>query len=556
MKKLFKRRGGLVYAAGMALLVSGPAIAHDGGNDAGTPVCLEANYMVADAQFPPFGTSGPGRVIEQNIITGERGITVNNPFTAANAGTPICPPDLECPGLWKPTGTFSGGQDGHAFITSVSQNALTELHRDGTPIRTLSYRPILGLPAGAAGSNTVPEPLGAQIMPNGNLIQAVCDANFFDIASSDPLAPGEVDPVPTPAIPGLAANQYFPPVASTPARAANSRLLVIDPETMQVIDEYSQPAPGTLGHDLWGCVSDIVFNSEGMFVSLFHGGASVVIDWKDGVEDTSCGIGCNKVKRVKDGKKEMTDSDGDDLFKIGKEKNRSKVKRVIDWVGGPADNPHRRDTLRAQALDESGNFYASNRRRSRECLRGEVPGNAYGLTACNPGVFRQRVSIDQIDKPNDDANFAEDATLALDPGINVIAGMRMGRMSARGCAFVQAEAIANGAVPGSRAVVELCNVETLYVASSATNPGCKVTGPNPANKCFTPGGYVVEYRIDTAHLDGANGKSCTGNPNDGFGPGEGNEGCALPIATFGGVPNGDEKIDPRMLMHIQRTAIQ
>lgn len=560
MKKIFKRTGGLVCGAGIALLVSGPVIAHDGGNDAGTPVCLEANYMVADAQFLPFASAdGPGRVIEQNIITGERGITVNNPFTATNAGTPICPPEMECPGPWKPTGTFSGGQDGHAFITSAGQQALTELHRDGTPIRTLSYRPILGNPTGPAGRGSVPRPLGSQIMPNGNLIQAICDANFFNASNSDPLAPGEVDPSPlatVPAIPGLAANQFFPPVFQTPERAANSRFLVIDPETMQVIDEYSQPAPGELGHDLWGCVSDIVFSSEGMFVSLFHGGATLVIDWKDGVEDTSCGIGCNKVKRRKDGKAEMHDDDGDDLFQIGKNKNRAMVKRVIDWVGGPAGNPHRRDTLRAQALDEAGNFYASNRRRSQECLRGEFGGNPYGKPVCNPGVFRQRISIDLIDQPNDDANFAEDATLALDPGINVIAGIRMGRMSARGCAFVQAEAIANGAVPGSREVVELCNVETLYVASSATNPGCANTGPNPANKCFTPGGYVLEYRIDAAHLDGANGKSCTGDPADGFGPGEGNEGCAKPIATFGGPPNGDDKLDPRMLMHIQRSFIQ
>ncbi len=523
-------------------LASGGAWAHDGSNDAGTPVCLEANYMVADASNAPFGVAGDGRVIEQNIITGERGITVDNPFSAANAGGPICPPGTTCPGTWKPTGVFSGGQDGHAFITSVTQQALTEFHRDGSPIRTLSYRPVIGFPpAGTAVG--LPTPLGTQIMPNGNILQTLCDANFFDAATSDPLLPGEVDPIPTPAIPGIGANQYFPPVDQTDARASNSRILVIDPETMQVIDEYSRPAPGKLGHDLWGCVSDVVFTSEGMIVSLFHGGASLVIDWKAGVEETSCGIGCNN-------------GDGDDVFEIGKNKNRSKVKRIIDWVGGPADNPHRRDTLRAQAVDEAGNFYATNRRRSRECLRGEVPGNAYGKTPCNPGVFRQRVSIDLIDQPNDDANAAEDATLALDPGMNVLAGQRMGRMSKKGCDFVQAEAVANGAVPGSRAVIELCNVETLYLAASAANPGCVNTGPIPANKCFTPGGYVAEYRIDAAHLDGANGKSCTGNPADGFGPGEGNEGCAKPIATFGGPPNGDDKIDPRMLMHIQRTAIQ
>jgi hypothetical protein len=532
-------------AAGTALL-AGAATAHDGGNDAGLPVCLEANYMVADAQFLPFASAnGPGRVIEQNIITGERGITVNNPFTAANAGTPICPPEMECVAgaPWKPTGTFSGGQDGHAFITSAGQQGLTEFHRDGTPIRSLSYRPLLGNPTGPAGRGSVPRPLGTQIMPNGNLIQAICDGNFFNASNSDPLAPGEVDPNPlttNPAIPGLAANQFFPPVFQSPERAANSRFLVIDPETMQVIDEYSRPAKGAPGHDLWGCVSDIVFNSEGMFVSLFHGGASLVIDWKAGVSGTSSGIGANDPGS----------------FSLNRKSNSAKVKRIIDWVGGPADNPHRRDTLRAQGLDESGNFYATNRRRSQECLRGEFGGNPYGKPACNPGVFRQRVSIDWVDQPNDDANFAEDATIALDPGMNVLAGMRMGRMSARGCDFVQAEAINNGMDPASREFVELCGVETLYLASSATNPGCANTGSNPANKCFTPGGYVVEYRIDVNHVDGANGLPCTGDPNDGFGPGEGNEGCALPIATFGGTPNGDDNLDPRMLMPIQRTAIQ
>jgi hypothetical protein len=546
MKNIKHIKPSLVGGIATGLTLSyGVVIAHDGGNDAGTPVCLEANYMVADAQNAPFAqANGDGRVVEQNIITGDRGITVNNPFTAANVGTPICSPGTTCPGTWKPTGVFSGGQDGHSFITSVSQQALTEFHRDGTPIRTLSYRPLIGSPpAGTAVG--LPTPLGTQIMPNGNIIQTICDANFFDAATSDPLAPGEVDPIPAPAIPGIGANQYFPPVDQTNARASNSRILVINPETMKVIDEYSRPSPGQPGHDLWGCVSDAVFTSEGMIVSMFHGGASLVIDWKKGIDIYSLGIGANVPRPSWN------------PFQLNREWNRAKVKRVVDWVGGPANNPHRRDTLRAQGVDEAGNLYASNRRRSRECLRGEVPGNQYGLSACNPGVFRNRISIDLIDHPNDDANFAEDATLALDPGINVIAGIRVGRMSAPGCGFVRAEAIDSGSpAADSRAFEELCNVETLYVASSATNPGCAVTGSNPANKCFTPGGYVVEYRIDAAHLDGTGGKSCTGNPADGFDPGQGNEGCAKPIATFGGPLNGDDKIDPRMLMHINRTAIQ
>ena len=37
---------------------------------------------------------------------------------------------------------------------------------------------------------------------------------------------------------------------------------------------------------------------------------------------------------------------------------------------------------------------------------------------------------------------------------------------------------------------------------------------------------------------------------------QGNEGCAQPIATFGGVVNGNENLDPRMLMPIQRAFIQ
>ena len=174
-------------AVGAAIFASG-SIAHDiDSNDAGTPVCLEANFMLADAMNWPFsnasgpGMSGPGRVMEMNIITSERGITVDNPFNAANAGSAICPDGLvQCPGSWKPTGTFSGGQTGHSYLTSAAQQALTEFHRDGTPIRTVSYRPLLGNPTGNAGRGSLPRPLGTQIMPNGNLVQAICDANFFN----------------------------------------------------------------------------------------------------------------------------------------------------------------------------------------------------------------------------------------------------------------------------------------------------------------------------------------------------------------------------------------
>jgi hypothetical protein len=494
-------------ATGMTMLAGG-AIAHDGGsNDAGTPVCIEANYMVADAMNAPFSNvPGPGRVIEQNIITGERGITVNNPFGAGNAGTPVCPDEVVCPGPWKPTGTFSGGQKGHAYITSAAQHALTELHRDGTPIRTISYNTVLGTEG--AGFGQVPRPLGTQIMPNGNLVQAICDANFFNASNSDTNPDGS-----------NRSNNFFPPVYSTPERAANSRILVLDQDTLEVIDEYSQPKKNSLGHDLWGCVAGISFTDEGMILSTFHGGAVLVVDWRDGISGTSSGVGANDPSN----------------FMIGRKSNQARVTRVIDFVGGPADNPDRRDTLRANTLDEQGNVYATNRRRSAPCEEGD---------ACNPGNFRQRVSIDIVavdDNPTD-----EDATLAMDPGMNVIAGIRINRMSAPGCEYIQTSEGASD---------EACNVETLYVAASAVNPGCANTGGNAANPCFTPGGRVVEYRIDEAHLDGGSawgGGACDADPNS---PTAG-AGCAMPIAEFGGVVNGNENLDPRMLMPIQRAFIQ
>lgn len=526
-------------AAGLTL-VAGATLAHDGTNEAGTPVCLEANYMVANAMNAPFAAAdGPGEVIEQNIITGERGITVVNPFSAANAGNEICPPEMECPGPWKPTGTFSGGMNGHSFITSAGQQALTEFQRDGTPIRTVSYRPLLGNPTGPAGRGSLPRPLGTQIMPNGNLVQAICDANFFNAQNSDPILDGEDDPGGN----GNSSNLYFPPVYNTAARAANSRILVIDQETMQVIDEYSQPPKWKWvhhqgwvkdpAHDLWGCAAGIVFDSDYMYLSTFHGGAVLKVDWRAGIDRHSRGVGANKP------------FPRHSTFVLGKHRNRAKVDGVIDFVGGPADNPDRRDTLRAVTFDESGNVYATNRRRSRECLRGEYAGSPGG---CNPSVFRQRVSIDIIDEDNGVND--EDATLALDPGVNVIAGIRINRMSAIACEAVLAE----GGTEND------CDVETLYVSASAMNPGEILNaggcvGGNPANACFKPGGYVTEYRIDRNHLDGGaawGGGDCNGDPTDPAG----NSGCAQPIASFGGAINGDVNIDPRMLMPIQRAFIQ
>ena len=67
------------------------------------------------------------------------------------------------------------------------------------------------------------------------------------------------------------------------ARQSNSRLLVIDQDTLEVIDEYSRPKKGTLGHDLWGCMAGIMFDDDHMYISLFHGGAVLAIDWRQGV---------------------------------------------------------------------------------------------------------------------------------------------------------------------------------------------------------------------------------------------------------------------------------
>ncbi|RDH82519.1 MAG: hypothetical protein DIZ80_09540 [endosymbiont of Galathealinum brachiosum] len=524
-----------------SVLISGGVSAHDIGS-AGLPVCLEANFMMADAMnnnppvFAPFATAnGPGRVVEMNIFTGKRGITVNTPFNPGNSGSAVCPEGVACPGPWKPTGVLSGGMNGHAFISSAAQHALTELHRDGTPIRTVKL-PMDDDPR----FGTVPRLLGSQMMPNGNIIQNVCDANFFNAVNSDQEA-GFNDPL------GGSNDsfKYFPPVYSTTARAQNSRMLVVDQETLEVIDEFSAP-----DDPRWTCMAGIAFTDEGMFVSMFHGSAVFVIDWKAGVEKESCGVGCNKgstdddVKKGHHREKMHDEYDDDDLFKFGKRKNVAKVIRVIDFLGHDADlnDPNRRDSLRAITFDEGGNLYATNRVRSKACVKGEA--------GCNPSVFRQRIDI---------VPFGEDhptRTIALDPGVNVIAGIRTNRMSGPGCDYVTAEAIANG-----ESTDNVCDVETLLVAASAMNPGCDknndgVPGPgHPANRCFVPGGYVAEYRIDLDHVDGATG-SCSGNPNDGWGAGEGNEGCALPIATFFGEVNGEDNMDPRMLMTIHEAFIQ
>ena len=507
------------------VILSSAVNAHDLGS-AGLPVCLEANFMMADAMnnnppvFAPFSTAnGPGRVLEMNIFTGKRGITVNNPFNPANAGSAVCSEGITCPGPWKPTGVLSGGLNGHAFITSAAQHAMTELHRDGTAIRTTK------LPMDDdARFGTVPRLLGSQMMPNGNIIQNVCDANFFNAVNSDQ-EEGFSDPL------GGSNDsfKYFPPVYSTHKRAQNSRLLIIDQQSLQVIDEITAPKDPR-----WTCMAGVIFTDEGMFVSMFHGSAVFVIDWMDHLKHNTAGVGSNDVDEFEPSKM------GSRKFN----KRRAKVIRVIDFLGEDADlhDANRRDSLRAITLDEGGNLYAANRTRSKTCLKGEA--------GCNPSVFRQRIDIVPMgeDHPT--------RTLALDPGVNVIAGIRTNRMSGPGCDYVTAEAIANG-----ESTDNLCDVETLLVAASAMNPGCDRNndgepGPgHPANRCFVPGGYVAEYRIDVDHLDGANG-SCTGNPDDGWGAGEGNQGCALPIATFFGEVNGEDNLDPRMLMTIHEAFVQ
>ncbi len=532
---------GLAYGIGLAL-ITGQVVAH-GLNDVGGPACLEANFMMADAMNAPFAAgNGPGQVLEVNIVTGARGITVGNPFSPANAGSPICPPEQECPGPFKPTGVLSGGLNGHAFIVSAAQQSLTQFHRDGTPIRTVSFRPLLGNPTGPAGRGSLPRPLGNQMMPNGNIIQAICDANFFNARNSDSVSPsGNTHSS------GNASNLFFPPVYQTATRSANSRLLVIDQETMEVIDEYSQPADGDAR---WTCMAGLAFTGEGMGVSMFHGAAIAMVDWKAGIEKESCGVGCNKGATDDDVKKGhdremMTDEgdDNDDVFKMGKAKNRSIVTRWIDLrPGKPANDPSRRDSLRAWGLDEDGTIYVTDRERSRDCLEGEV-----GPGGCNPSVFRQKVQV------VDFGMSVPSRTIGLDPGVNVIAGIRPNRMSAIACANIGG--------PGADGTA--CDVETLLIAASAFNPGCSVTGSVPPAECFVQGGGVGEYSILPADADAQDG-TCTGLQTGAastYATGGENSGCAQPIATFLGRANGknvvtDDFVDPRMLMVIHEAFVQ
>lgn len=555
--KLIKVTKGLAYGIGLAL-AAGQAAAH-GLDDVGAPACLEANFMMADAMnnnpdaFGPAGApwaaaNGPGQVLEVNIVTGARGITVANPFTPANVGSAVCPDGnignvtcaLPVPGPFggnqapfKPTGVLSGGLNGHAFITSAAQHSLTEFHRDGTPIRTVSYKPLLGNPAGPPGFGTLPRPLGTQMMPNGNMVQAICDANFFNASNSDS-DPDYNDP-------NGGHNlswQFFPPVYQTPERSANSRVLVIDQESLAVIDEYSQPKDKDAR---WTCMAGLAFTEEGMGVSMFHGAAIAMVDWKDGIDKHSRGVGSNKPfddddGHDYDGHKHDGDDD-DDSFELNSKKNRAKVTRWIDMrPGKPADDPSRRDSLRAWGLDEDGTIYVTDRERSRDCLQGEVAWMG-SPTPCGPPVFRQKVQV--VDLGSD----SPDRTIGLDPGVNVIAGIRPNRMSAVACANIGG--------PNANGLGTSCDVETLLIAASAYNPTSQGGG------FMRPGGGVGEYSILPADADGVSGP-CTGA----HGPANAadNVGCAQPIANFLGrnpdVDGVEDLVDPRMLMVIHEAFVQ
>jgi hypothetical protein len=566
-------------------MLAGGAVAHDPNSlGPGTPACIESNLMAADAENGPFSNQpGPGRVIEMNITTGTRGITVERPFDALNAGTAICPTGVDCPGPWKPTGVLSGGEDGHAIITSAAQHAHTTFHRNGTPIKTGPVLPTSPSPTGG-GYGFVPRLLGSGYMPNGNIAQTVCDANFFNASNSDVMGAGEsgisFNAFPGPPAPSTNSSYlYFPPVYSPDERGANGRVIVMDQVSLAAIDEYSRPTKGPYANDpRWNCPAGVIFTSEGLYVSMFHGDAVFVIDWKAGIDKESRGVGANK--EINCGS--SSDDDGDNCaFKLGKKKNEAVVLRVIDLsndgtldAGGALnyddsdtgfDSPNRRDNLRAIRMSEDGHLFGTRRSRSRDCLRGEAPGavvpDPSGDPPCNPSVFRQHIFIAEPDGSN------RTGSLALDPGVNVIAGVTINRMSAPGCDFATAEAIANG-----DPIDDVCDVETLYVGVSAGNAGCDADGDgnpgpgHPANQCFVPGGTIYEYRIDEDHWDGGaaagdGSGNCNGDPNDPAG----NTGCATPLAQFdfvsdcvtSGLPAGTiETLDPRMVMTIHEAFTQ
>jgi hypothetical protein len=312
----------------------------------------------------------------------------------------------------------------------------------------------------------------------------------------------------------------------------------MDPDTLRVVDEITQPGrPGDREHDLWGCMAGMVAGDGALWMSTFHKAAVFRIDWRTALEDAGASWQYDRGGR----------------FKYNSPRNKAPVMGVVDMLEDgdqvtppvPANDPRRRDSMRAISLDSSGTLFAARRARSRACLRGEIPAAPGG---CNPSVFRQRVDVVAPGQNH------PTGSIGLDPGINIIAGIRINRISGPGCEAVREEALnTTGLLTGNE-----CDVETLYISASAVNPGCEIQGGNPANACFIPGGRVVEYRIDADHLD--NPYSCSGDPVDGaVSDAAGNAGCAMPIATFRAI-NPDtgleENMDPRMLMAIHEPFMQ
>jgi hypothetical protein len=385
-------------------------------------------------------------------------------------------------------------------------------------------------------------------------MQAICDANFFNAQNAD-LDPDYDDP-------NGGHNlswKYFPPVYSTPARAQNSRLLVIDQETLDVIDEYTYPRSDD-HHALWGCMAGLAFTNEGMGVSMFHTAAIAMVDWMAGLEDDVAGVGSNDT----DNDFEIDHNDGSTKGNKNSTTNEAQIKRWIDLRADSAatvhavadDHPSRRDSLRAWGLDEDGTIYVTDRERQAgiDCGENQTPppwgaGADQVFPPCHPGVFRQKVQVVDL------GDSFPSRTIGLDPGVNVIAGIRPNRMSGVACHNI------TGGNPSSPE----CDVETILIAASAFNPGCGITGGTAPAPCFVPGGGVGEYSIHPDDADGAS-LSCTGVQHPAFGGGPAsftagglNEGCAQPIAKFLG-RNPDhgpvDLVDPRMLMVIHEAFVQ
>jgi hypothetical protein len=364
-------------ALGLTLLIAS-AGAHDLEDPTG-PVILEGNFMVADSGTGggAGGTSiaGPGRVMEVDIMTGKTGIIFSKPDVIV--------------GPWRPTGILFGGNRAHAWINGAAQHKISEFNRDGGHVRTVT--PITAPPEGSP-FGSMPRLLGSVFMPNGNIAVAVCDAEF---------------PAPW--------NDFTRP-ASTRERAKNSRVLVLDPDTLEAIDEYSAPYDRR-----WTCMAGLAFGEDGMYVSMFHGAAVFVIDWEAGARN----IHRPKSKYHHKGYKPLRLNSGS---------NRAKVVRVIDMYPGAKHNdPRRRDSLRAISFDANGAMYATNRARAAD------------------GSRRAVVSVVPL------GGSHPSATIGLHPDYHTIAGIRIHRVSAGACAALQASD-----------PTTVCNFETLYMAATST----------------------------------------------------------------------------------------